>query len=255
MKIIVCIKQVPDIAREVEGTIDLLNIASIINPLDMYAIEEALRIRQKFGGEIIVISMGPIQAKNGIREAISMGADKGILISDTNFNDADTLATARTIAAAIKRIGKFDLILCGKQAIDGETAQVPPQIAELLDIPVVTFVRRIEEINNKYAKVERIIEVGIEEVKVFLPTLLTVVKEINEPRLPTLKGILRAKQTEIPVWGLALLNLSADEVGIKGSATQVIRTATVKQKREGNIFHSATDESIELITSICNNSS
>lgn len=255
MNIIVCIKQVPDISQTVEVRLDpethtLIRegVPSVVNPFDMYAIEEALRIREKQGGKVSVISMGPPQAKDALKEAIAMGADSAILISDPNFAGADTLATSFTLATTIKKMGDFDLILCGKQAIDGDTGQVGPELAEFLDIPIITFVRKIELIKDGYAKVERAVEDGIEEVLTELPALFTVVKEINEPRLPSLKGKLLAKRTEIPVWGVAELGLSPNEVGLTGSPTQVIRTFTAEQKRGGEIF--IGDAGIERVVSI-----
>lgn len=259
MDIIVCIKQVPDISDGEVVKVDPLthtlireSVPSVVNPFDMYAVEEGLRIRERLGGRVCVISMGPLQAKEALRETISMGADEAILISDQKFKGADTLATSFTIAAAIKKIGKFDVILCGKQAIDGDTGQVGPGVAEFLDIPVVTFVRRIKEISSGdpyKAVVERMVEDGIEEVLTELPALFTVVKEINEPRLPSLKLKLFAKRYEIPVFRIEELNLNPEEVGLTGSATQVIRTFTPLQNRVGEILKVGVEEAVERLVS------
>jgi electron transfer flavoprotein beta subunit len=256
MNIIVCIKQVPDIS-EIDVKIDpkthtLIRekMPSVINPFDMYALEESIRLKEKFGGKITVLSMGPPQAKDILREALSLGADEAILISDTKFRGADTLATSFTIAEAIKKLKKYTLILCGKQAADGDTAQVPPEIAEFLEIPVITFVRKIVQINDKYAKIERLLEHGIEVVETELPALFTVVKEINEPRLPSLKGKLKAKQMKIPVWGNKVLKLDTNKIGLGGSPTQVIHTFTPKQKREGRIFNGVTLSAIKCVVEL-----
>ncbi|MGE4358114.1 MAG: electron transfer flavoprotein subunit beta, partial [Candidatus Omnitrophota bacterium] len=231
MNIIVCIKQVPD-TTEVKidpqtNTLIREGVASIINPFDMYAIEEGIRLKEKYGGKVTVISMGPPQAEEALREAISLGCDEAILITDRAFAGSDTWATSYTLAKAIEKIGDFDLIICGKQAIDGDTAQVGPGISAHLDIPQVTYVKKIEEIkigepqsditggtsNQIIMRVERMVEEGYEVIEVPLPCLITVVKEINEPRLPSLKGKLRAKSAEIKKWGILDLGLDKKEVG------------------------------------------
>ena len=195
MDIIVCIKQVPDTTDvridPMTNTLIREGVQSIINPFDMYAIEEGIQLKERFGGNVIVVTMGPPQAEAALREAISLGADEGILVSDRAFAGSDTWATSYTLAAAIKKIGGFDLIICGKQASDGDTAQVGPGIAAHLDLPQVTYVKKVENIDEKHAKVERMTEEGYEVVETPLPCLLTVVKEINEPRLPSLKGMMR----------------------------------------------------------------
>ncbi|MDI6839540.1 MAG: electron transfer flavoprotein subunit beta/FixA family protein [bacterium] len=252
MNIIVCIKQVPDISQSVEikinpetNTIMREGVPSIVNPFDMYAIEEGIRIKEKLGGNVTAISMGPLQAKEALKEAISMGVDAAFLISDPKFAGSDTLATSYTLATAIMKIGNFDLILCGKQAVDGDTGQVGPEVAEFLGIPVVTFVRKIAEITQKYAIVERLVERGVELVETSLPALFTVVKEINEPRLPSLSGKLRAKKTEIPVWGVKEIDVKADEVGLIGSPTCVVRIFTPDQNRGGKVFNGSVDEAVK----------
>ena len=243
MNIVVCIKQVPDIsvASEVKinpetNTLIRTGVPSIVNPFDMYAIEESLRIKEKLGGKVTAISMGPPQASEALKEVISMGIDEAILIQDIKFAGADTLATSHTLATGIQKIGPFDLILCGKQAIDGDTAQVGPEVAELLNIPVITLVRKIDEIRPAYAKVERLIENGFEIVETSLPALFTVVKEINEPRLPTLRGKFKAGSAIIPTWGQEELGVKEQEVGLSGSPTQVMKIFTPPTKKGGEIF-------------------
>mgnify|MGYP005838368163 CR=1 FL=1 len=230
MHAIVCIKQVPDTTdvkvNPETGTLIREGVPSIVNPFDTYAIEEALRLREKFGGKVTVISMGPPQAKEALKEAVAMGADEAILLSDRAFAGSDTWATAYTLANAIRKIGDFDVILCGKQAIDGDTGQVGPGIARQLDIEQLTYVFKIQEIDfqAKRIQVERLLEEGREVVETRLPALLTVVKDINQPRYPTIMGIRRATRTEIPVWTAAdLPDAQADLLGLKGSPTQVVR--------------------------------
>ena len=194
MNIIVCIKQVPNTTDvkidPVKNTLIREGVESIINPFDMYAIEEAVRLKERFGGKVTVISMGPPQAEAALKEAISIGCDEAILISDRKFAGSDTWATSYTLSCAIKKIGVFDIILCGKQASDGDTAQVGPGISTHLNIPQVTYVKKIEEIKDNKARVERMTEEGYDIVETPIPCLFTVVKEINTPRLPSLKGMM-----------------------------------------------------------------
>ena len=269
MNIIVCIKQVPE-TTEVKinpetNTLIREGVKSIINPFDMYAIEEGVRLKEKFGGKAIIITMGPPQAEAALREAIAMGIDEGILISDRAFAGSDTWATSYTLASAIKKIGEFDLILCGKQASDGDTAQVGPGISAHLDIPQVTYVKRIEEVNpalsdmkssdterkggvkDKSIRVERMMEEGFEIIETPLPALLTVVKEINEPRLPSLKGMMRAKQAKITLWTQKELNLDPQAIGLSGSLTQVVKIFTPPPRTAGQIFSGETNEAVEKI--------
>ncbi len=252
MKIIVCIKQVPESASvKIDPNTHTLirqGVKSIINPFDMNAIEAALQLKESHSGQVVAISMGPPQAEESLREAISLGVDEAILLSDRAFAGADTLATSYTLSMGVKKIGKFDLIICGKQAIDGDTAQVGPELAEMLDIPQVCWVRKIVEIKNQTIVVERVLEDGYEVVETQLPVLLTVVKEINEPRLPSLRGKLNAKKKEIPLWDAQELGISPDEVGLAGSATQVIRTFTPSPRKDKKTLHGEVKDIVkELI--------
>src|SRR3989339_818867 len=208
MDIIVCIKQVPD-TTEVRinpetNTLIREGVPSIVNPFDENAVEAALQLKEKHGGKVTVITMGPPQAAEALKACVAMGADEVCLVSDRAFAGSDTWATSYTLAQAIKTLGHFDLILCGKQAIDGDTAQVGPGIAEWLDIPQVTFVVKVEFENGRL-KLERLLEEVNEVVECPSPAVVTVVKQINEPRLPSLKGMMRAKRAEIK-------NLSAQEI-------------------------------------------
>lgn len=254
MNIIVCIKQVPE-TTEVKinpktNTLIRQGVKSIINPFDMYALEEAIRIKEKLGGRTTVISMGPPQAESALREAIALGIDEGILITDRAFAGSDTWATSYILSCVIKKIGNFDLILCGKQASDGDTAQVGPGICVHLDIPQVTYVKKIEEINNGRARVERMTEEGFEIIETPLPALFTVVKEINEPRLPSLKGMMRAKQAKIAVWTQKELNLDSRKIGLAGSPTQVIKIFTPPRRSGGQILQGEIEEIAEKLVEL-----
>ncbi|MFH1269889.1 MAG: electron transfer flavoprotein subunit beta/FixA family protein [Candidatus Omnitrophota bacterium] len=254
MNIIVCIKQVPE-TTEVRinpetNTLIREGVKSIVNPFDMYAIEEGVRLKEKFGGKATVITMGPPQADAVLREAISMGIDEGILLSDRAFAGSDTWATSYTLSAAIKKMGAFDIIVCGKQASDGDTAQVGPGISAHLDIPQVTYVKKIEEIKDNLARVERMTEEGYEIIEVPLPTLITVVKEINNPRLPSLKGMMRAKQAKITCWKAQDIDAEADSVGLPGSPTQVVKIFTPAPRVGGQMLKGETPEIVEKLVEV-----
>ncbi|MFC1478995.1 electron transfer flavoprotein subunit beta/FixA family protein [Planctomycetota bacterium] len=227
MNIIVCIKQVPD-TTEISinpetNTLVREGIESIINPFDEYALEEGLRIKERAGeGKVTVLSMGPPQAESALRECIARGADEAILLSDKRFAGSDTWATSRILEAGIRHIGEFDIILCGQQAIDGDTAQVGPGISVRIGIPQVAYVSEIIDLTQETCRVRRLVETGHEIYEMTLPCLITVVKEINEPRLASLRGKMKAKKTDITVWGLDELGISEEESGLKGSRTQVI---------------------------------
>ncbi|OGC05174.1 electron transfer flavoprotein subunit beta [candidate division WOR-1 bacterium RIFOXYA12_FULL_43_27] len=239
MDIIVCIKQVPD-TTEVKinpetNTLVREGVPSIVNPFDENAIEAALALKEQHGGKVTVITMGPPQAKEALKQAVAMGADEVYLVSDRAFAGSDTWATSYTLAQAIKKIGKYDLILCGKQAIDGDTAQVGPGIAEWLNIPQATFAVKIEVADNK-AKVERMLEEENEIVEIPLPAVITVVKQINEPRMPSLKGMMKAKKSEIPTLSLADINGDPEKAGLKGSPTQVVKIFSPPAKGGGEML-------------------
>jgi electron transfer flavoprotein beta subunit len=257
MNIIVCIKQVPE-TTEVKinpetNTLIREGVKSIINPFDMYAIEEGVRLKEKLGGKVTLLSMGPPQAEAALREAIAMGIDEAILVCDRAFAGSDTWATSYTLAAAIKKIGQFDLILCGKQASDGDTAQVGPGISAHLNIPQVTYVKKIEEIKDESMRVERMMEEGFEIIETPLPALLTVVKEINEPRLPSLKGMMRARQAKITLWSQKELQLDAQQIGLCGSPTQVIKIFTPPPRIGGQMLRGETQEIAEQLVGLLKN--
>ena len=240
MDIIVCVKQVPDTTEvridPATNTLVRQGVTSILNPFDAYAIEEAVQIKEKQGGKVTALSMGPPQAEQVLRDAVSVGADAGILLSDPAFAGADTWATSYTLAQAIKKIGSFDLILCGKQAIDGDTAQVGPGIAVHLDLPQIVFVKKIREIGGGRIIAERMTEDGFEVVESTLPVLVTVVKDINSPRLPSLRGKMESRKVEIPVWGLRDIDVNPDCIGLKGSPTWVKKVFSPPKRAGGKVF-------------------
>jgi electron transfer flavoprotein beta subunit len=254
VNIVVCIKQVPGTTQvkinPETGTLIRDGVEAVVNPFDEYAIEEALRIKEKLGGTVKVISMGPPQADIALRSAIAMGADEAILVTDRQFAGSDTWATSYTLSNAIKAIGKTDLIICGKQAIDGDTAQVGPGVAEMLDIPFIAWVRKVEEITGSFIRVERLMEEGYDVVEMPLPGLITVVKEINTPRMASLKGKMRAKGATITTLTAAsLLSVIPDKIGLKGSPTQVFRSFIPEKKTGGEKVSGEVPELVAKIKS------
>ncbi|MBN1526059.1 MAG: electron transfer flavoprotein subunit beta/FixA family protein [Candidatus Omnitrophica bacterium] len=251
MNIIVCIKQVPNTTDvkidPVTNTLIRDGVESVINPFDAYAIEEGVRLKERFGGKVTVITMGPPQADKALREAISLGCDEAILVSDRKFAGSDTWATSYTLSAAIRKIGAFDVIICGKQASDGDTAQVGPGISTHLDIPQVTYVKKIEEISENKAKVERMTEEGYDVVETPLPCLLTVVKEINTPRMPSLKGMMKSKSAQIVQWKAEEIEADPKSLGLDGSPTRVVKIFTPPPRKGGEMLSGdAADVAVKL---------
>ncbi len=252
MNIVVCIKQVPA-TTEVKinpetNTLVREGVESIINPFDMYAIEEGLRIKEKVGGIVTVLTMGPPQAETALKEAISLGCDEAVLVSDRAFAGSDTLATAYTLARSIKKIDDFDLIICGKQAIDGDTAQVGPGIAEELNVPCVTYVKKIEKIEENMICVERMMEEGYAVIQLPVPCLITVVKEINEPRLPSLRGMMKAKKVQITVLNAADIAAETNRIGQVGSPTLVSKIFAPPFKEGGEMIVGDVGEQVEELS-------
>ncbi|MFA7467148.1 MAG: electron transfer flavoprotein subunit beta/FixA family protein [Desulfotomaculaceae bacterium] len=248
MKIIVLIKQVPGTAntRMNPETGVMIRDAgeTILNPLDEHAVTEAVMIKKKHPGtEVIALTMGPPSAQKVLREACARGADRGILLSDKAFGGSDTLVTSRVLAAAIRKIGDTNLILAGEKATDGETGQTGPMTAALLDMPVLTFVHRLE-VNDMHIIARRMVEDGIEEIKADLPALVTVVKDINNPPLPTIKGYILAKKQKFPVWGPVDLALEDGTMGLKGSPTRVVKIFTPKLSRQTTFYTADTKEQL-----------
>ncbi len=251
MHFIVCVKQVPDTADvKIDPQTNTLireGVASIINPFDRYAIEEAVRLKEKLGGKITAISMGPPQAENALREAIALGVDEAILISDRAFAGSDTWATSYTLAQALKKIGDYSIIICGKQAADGDTAQVGPGIAAHLDLPQITYTRKIQSLDQQTIVAERLLEDGYEVITAPLPCLLTVVKEINEPRLPSLKGKIAAKKAQIVRWQASDLECDPALLGLNGSPTKVVKIFTPPARPGGIIFRGDPEEIVSQL--------
>jgi len=251
MNIVVCLKQVPGIA-EVKidpqtNTLVRQGIKSIVNPLDTYALEEAVRIKERYGGMVTAISMGPVQAEEVLREAIATGADDAILLSDGVFAGADTLATACTLAGAIDKLEQYDIVICGRQTIDGDTGQVGPELAEMLRVPFVAYVSKIDEINDGYMRVKRMVEDGYEVVETPLPAVLTVVKEINVPRLPSLRGLAKAKSAVIPLWTARELGVDNNMVGLSGSATRVTKIFFPQRVGRGEMFQGELENQVSSL--------
>ena len=239
MRIAVCIKQVPDTTdvkiNPETNTLVREGVASIMNPFDEYAVEEALLLKEKHGGEVHVITMGPPQALEVLKQALAMGADKAYLVSDRAFAGADTLATAYTLALTIRTLGDIDLVICGKQAIDGDTAQVGPGIATRLGIPQLTYITKVRSVDpaGKKVVVERLLEHGREAVESTLPALMTVVKDINKPRPVSLLGIRKASRAEIPVLTAAAIGADENRIGLKGSPTWVTKVFSPEARSGG----------------------
>lgn len=242
MHIVVPVKQVPETGNvkmdEKTGTMIRDGVESIVNPLDLYAIECALLLKEAHGGTITVISMGPPKAEKAIREALSMGCDEGVLLSDKAFAGADTWATAYVLAGAVKTLGAFDLVIAGIRATDGDTGQVGPELASMLDLPLATFVSRIVGIGDDHLIVERLVERGYETIRLPRPCLVTVVNEIGHPRLPTLRGKQNARKKDIPNRTSGTLDLDLSKLGLNGSPTRVVRIMQPKVTRKGVVVDS-----------------
>lgn len=242
MEIVCCIKSVPDTATQIkidphERRIQQEGVQYIVSPYDEFAVEEGLRIKEKLGGTVTVVTMGPERAAEQMRHCFAMGADKGIHLKDEAFTHSDTVATAIALAAAIRTLPQFDLILCGKHAVDGDTGQMGPMLAEFLRIPHVSLVMKQKiDPEKKVALVNRQVDGGEEVVRCPLPALWTCQKGLNEPRYPTLKGIMGAKKKEIQVLTAAGLGLSPGSVGLSGSKTEVIRLTLPPKRPPGRII-------------------
>lgn len=253
MKIVVCVKQVPDTNEvkidPVKGTLIREGVPSILNPDDANALEAALKLKDENPGTTVsVVTMGPPQANIMLRECMAMGADDAYLLSDRAFGGADTCATSTTIAAGIKKIGGYDILFAGRQAIDGDTAQVGPQVAQRLGIPVVTYVEDVKIENNKTV-VRRQLEDGYEVIEVQLPCLLTCVKELNDPRYMSIAGIMDAYTKQITTWGHTDVALDPADCGLNASPTQVARSFTPPAKGKGELLSAnPADAARELVS-------
>ncbi len=251
MNILVCVKQVPD-ARDVRldpvtNTLAREGVESIMNPYDRHALEEAVAIKELQGGTVTVITMGPPQAEVVLREAIACGADEGVLVSDRAFAGADTWATSYTLAMAAQTLGSFDLILCGKQAIDGDTAQVGPGLACRLRLPYAACVQKTRKVTADAIEVERMMDDGFDVIRLPLPALMTVVKDINEPRVASLKGKMKAKKAEIKRYTAAEIGADSQCIGLAGSPTKVVRVFSPEARGDRRVFSGSIDEQVDQL--------
>lgn len=250
MDIIVPIKQVPDMGQvkfdTEKGTVDRTSAGAEINPFDLNALETCVQIRDKLGGTVTAISMGPPQAESALRDALARGADYAVLLTDKEFAGADTLATSYTLASAIRKLGKFDLIVCGEKTVDGDTGQVGPEIAEWLGMPHVAYVSEIKEVGEKLVVVCEM-ETERYSIESGLPLLITVTKDINVPRLPTLGDKLSARKAKIEKWTASDLSSIANEsrFGLKGSPTRLRKVIVPSEEtRKGGIFRGSAEETV-----------
>lgn len=253
MDVIVLIKQVPD-TTDVKldpktGNLLREGLKSIMNPEDRHAVEAAVRLKESSGGKVTVLTMGPLQAIDVCTEAIGMGADEAVLLSDKAFAGADTWATSFTLGKAIETIGKHDLILCGRQAIDGDTAQVGPQVADHLDIPQVTYVQEIETVDSSHIVVKRRLENGYERIECELPALLTVIGSLNIPRHPHLGRIIEAcnPKARIKIFNAADIGVMTSQVGLEGSLTHVVKTFSPDFKRQGEVLEGPGEAAVSAL--------
>jgi electron transfer flavoprotein beta subunit len=249
VKIVVCIKQVPDTEAEVKwdipkGTLNRGGMDPITNPFDEFALEEALLTREKYDGEIVAITMGPEKATDVLRNALALTANEVHRLSDDSFAGSDTFATSYVLASAIKKLGDVDVIFCGKQSTDGNTGVVGAELASLLGFSQLTYVSKVRSIDaaNKKIVVERAIEGGVEVVEAKLPAIVSVIKGINEPRLPNLMGIRKAAKIEIPQWNADELGVDKGKVGTAGSSTKVVEIAVPPPRGAGEILKGELEE-------------
>lgn len=257
MKIALCVKQVPDtsdIKWTENNTMQREGVESIINPYDVYAVEIALKLEKTYGAEITVFTMGPNQASDMLKSIIALGCDNGVLISDRKFAGADTYATGKTISTAIQKVlPDFDLILCGQFAIDGDTAQTGPCIANMLNIPQVTYVKDIEKVDGNLIFANRILENRVEMVSVQTPVLMCILRSEFEPTRAKINGIIKAQNTEIKVLSLEDLGLAPESVGLKGSPTYVSNAFRPEIKHSGQkYFENVVDVAYDKIKEVLN---
>ena len=250
MKIVVCIKQVPDTTEikldPVTGTLIRDGVPSIMNPDDKGGLEFALRLKDQYGAHVTVITMGPPQAEAILREAFAMGVDRAILLSDRKFAGADTLATSNTIAGALRAL-EYDVIITGRQAIDGDTAQVGPQIAEHLDLPQVTYVEDLKYDGQKTFTVKRTTEEGYQIVEVDAPCVFTALASGVKPRYMSVRGIVEAYDKDIEVWGFNNITVDEKKIGLSGSPTRVFKSFTKGAKAAGQIYEVDPAEAADII--------
>lgn len=255
MKIVVCIKQVPDTTEikinPVTGTLIREGVPSIINPDDKAGLEQALRLKDRYNAHVTVITMGPPQADAALREAFAMGADRAILLTDRKFAGADTLATSHALAGALRHL-EFDLLITGRQAIDGDTAQVGPQIAEHLDLPQVSYMQDLKFDGNQTFTVKRATEDGYQMLEVDAPCVVTVLASANKPRYMSVKGIVEAYDRDVETWGFEQISVDEAKLGLKGSPTRVHKAFSRGVKSAGELYEVDANEAVGIIMSKLN---
>lgn len=252
MNIVVCLKQVPSTTQvkidPQKNTIIREGIKNVVNPYDTYALEEGIRLKERYGGKVTVMTMGPPQAEEILKEAIAAGADEAYLLCDRAFAGADTLATSYTISLAIiKTIKHCDIIICGRQSIDGDTGQVSPQLAQTLGFSFVSYVGKIEEVASGRLRARRMIEEGYEVIETTLPAVISVIKGINIPRLPSLRGIVRARNAVIPILNAENLGADPNMIGLAGSATKVVRIYSPEKVCRGEKLTGEIDSQVDYL--------
>ncbi|NHJ21980.1 MAG: electron transfer flavoprotein subunit beta/FixA family protein [Candidatus Lokiarchaeota archaeon] len=257
LNIIVCLKQVPD-ADEVKtdpetGRIVREGIKGTVNPFDMFILEEALRLKEQFGGKITLLSMGPKDAIHTLYYGLAVGADEGYLLSDSKFAGSDTLATSYALSCAIKTLGLYDLIMCGIKTTDGDTGQVGANLAELLDIPSVYYVNRILSYQNDFIKVERFLEDRSQILEVHLPCLISIIKGANVPRMPTLEGKIEAEGKQLKILNAFEVNAIEKYCGIEGSPTRVIEIFLPEKRKKGVILKGCREQNITKLIQFLKN--
>ena len=251
MNVAVCIKYVAETPKvEIDPQTSALIRAEgkmIINPFDMYALEEGVQLKERYGAKVTAISMGRPEAVEALREAIALGVDEAVLLSDPLFDDSDTLATAHVLAMAIEKLDQSAVIICGRQAIDGDTGQVAPELAERLGLPFASCVSKIEEIHDNHMRLQRMVDEGHQVVEVSLPLVISVVKEINVPRLPSLRGLMQSKKADIPTWTAKELGIDANQTGLAGSPTRIGKVFFPEKAEQGELLEGTPDSQVDQL--------
>jgi electron transfer flavoprotein alpha/beta subunit len=254
LNVVVCVKAVPDPNEADQIRIDPVTktltrgkVPLVLNPLDKNAVEAAIQIVEQRGAQVTVISMGPPEAAKIVRECLALGADQGVLLSDRAFGGADAYATAYTLAKGIEKVGRPDVVLCGMASSDGSTEWVGPMLATFLGMPVVAMVEEIAQSEGQRWQVKASVENGYRLVRVNLPAVLTVTRDLNEPRALSFSGIVKARKKEIREWGMADLGVDEESVGLKGSPTIVSEMTTRERKRQADIITGTREEKVERL--------
>jgi electron transfer flavoprotein beta subunit len=257
LNVVVLLKQVPDIEKvrfdAEKGRLDRSSAEAVVNPFDLNALEAAVQLKEQTGGLVTVLSMGPSSAEEALRDALARGADTAVLLSDAKFGGADTLATSYTLSCAVRKLGAFDLVVCGEKTIDGDTAQVGPEVAEFLGIPHVAYVEEIRSVDAEAVVVKSRLDEDCLTVRMRLPGLVTVTKDLNSPRLPTLSGKLKSRKAEVAVWTADDLKGFADErlFGLSGSPTWVAKVyAPLSGKKRGQLVEGAAEEKAKKLVKV-----